>query len=84
MKDKMLAGELYLPEDPDLVADKERCSRLVQQYNATNVTEADLRAHLLEQLLGGIGQQTEIRAPSTSTTGARRPSGIARSSTRAR
>ena len=50
MKDKMLAGELYLPDDPDLVADKERCSRLVQQYNATNVTEADLRAQLLEQL----------------------------------
>jgi maltose O-acetyltransferase len=63
MRDKMLAGDLYRAEDPDLVAAKERCSLLVQRYNTTSAADADLRSELLEQLLGGIGQETEIRSP---------------------
>ena len=63
MKDRMLAGELYLSDDPELVADKQRCALLVQQYNATSPTEEDHRKELLAQLLGGIGPGTVIRPP---------------------
>ena len=63
MKDRMLAGELYLSDDPDLVADKQRCALLVQQYNATSATEEDRRTALLAELLGGIGDGTVIRPP---------------------
>lgn len=60
MKERMLAGEPYLTDDPELVADKERCTRLVREYNAA--VEAG-RRELLEQLLGSIGADTVLKPP---------------------
>ena len=57
----MLAGEPYLPDDAELVAEKLRCARLVRDYNATDPADANGRAELLEQLLGGVGLETVIK-----------------------
>ena len=35
MKERMLRGELYRPDDPELLAGQERCARLLDRYNAT-------------------------------------------------
>lgn len=73
----MLRGEPYLPDDPELVADHRRCRLLVERFNATSVVEAEQRRRILEELLGGFGEQAEIRPPLqcdygyTTTVGAR-------------
>ena len=43
-KAKMLAGELYDPRDPELVADRERARELVGLYNRTETTDRESRA----------------------------------------
>lgn len=62
-KDRMLRGELYLASDPDLVDDHRRARLLVERFNASSVTEAAERNDLLHQLLGGVGEDTEIKPP---------------------
>ncbi|MGY2085752.1 sugar O-acetyltransferase [Blastococcus sp. SYSU DS0539] len=60
MKDRMLAGLPYRPDDPDLAADARRAAALVATYNA----EADphRRHELLTGLLGALGGGTTIRS----------------------
>ncbi len=62
-KDRMLRGELYIADDPELFADAERCDRLLVAYNATGAADLDERRRLLEELLGGIGEGSGIRPP---------------------
>jgi maltose O-acetyltransferase len=61
--ERMLEGELYLASDPELVAAHERARLLVERFNATSVTEGEERRALLRELLGGLGDDTEIRPP---------------------
>ena len=56
MKDRMLRGELYIADDPDLVADNARAQELLDRYNATRDGERDERDRLLRELLGGVGE----------------------------
>jgi maltose O-acetyltransferase len=62
-KERMLRGELYLADDPELKADSLRCAELLARFNATAATETDERRRLLEALLGGIGEGVTIRPP---------------------
>jgi maltose O-acetyltransferase len=62
-KRRMLAGELYIADDPELAADAARCFALVEQFNATPAVDDERRRALLVQLLGGIGEGTVIRPP---------------------
>jgi maltose O-acetyltransferase len=62
-KDRMLRGELYVADDPELQADAERCDRLLRAYNVTGATELDERRRILEALLGDIGDDSVIRPP---------------------
>ncbi|MFI6762905.1 sugar O-acetyltransferase [Micromonospora sp. NPDC050417] len=62
-KARMLAGELYLADDPEIVADAQRGARLMEQFNATTVDEPERRRHLLTQLLGAVGEGVGIRPP---------------------
>jgi maltose O-acetyltransferase len=62
-KERMLRGELYVADDPELQADAERCDRLVRLYNATAAEETDERRRILEELLGAIGPDSVIRPP---------------------
>src|SRR3954470_7227432 len=54
MKDRMLRGELYIADDPELAADHARAQRLLERYNATLHTEQDVRDRLLRELLGEV------------------------------
>lgn len=62
-KDRLLAGEPYLADDPELVADRHRCRVLTEQLNATSVDEPFAREEILRSLLGAIGDSTEILSP---------------------
>lgn len=61
-KEKMIAGELYNAEDPVLVADRLHTAALLHKYNSTPHNPA---THLiqLKELLGSVGDRTEIRPP---------------------
>ncbi len=42
-KEKMLNGEFYDADDPELVAERERARRLTRQYNRTTPTDSEER-----------------------------------------
>lgn len=59
-RDKMLAGELYRPADPELTAMRLAARRLTRLYNATREDETDRRRTLIEELFGKVGDNIEI------------------------
>jgi maltose O-acetyltransferase len=61
MKDRMLRGELYIADDPDLAADNARAQRLLDRYNATLDGERDERDRLLRELLGAAGAGVVVK-----------------------
>jgi len=63
MKQRMLRGELYRFDDPELAADNARAQALLERYNATRHTEQDLRDALLRDLLGEMGEGVVVRPP---------------------
>lgn len=62
-KQKMLAGELYLASDPELMEDIRRAARLIHRYNLTTIDELDQRQQILQDLLGSIGTNVTIVPP---------------------
>jgi maltose O-acetyltransferase len=60
-KEKMLAGELYLAADPELVRERRAARVLLRRYNAS--TEDDDRTGLLRALLGVMGAGVYIEPP---------------------
>jgi maltose O-acetyltransferase len=59
----MLAGDLYIADDPEIAAESRRAMELTARYNASPPSDPDARRRLLEELLGSIGEGTEIRPP---------------------
>ena len=43
-REKMHSGELYLPDDPDIVAEQTVCLDRLYDYNQTRPTEGEKRA----------------------------------------
>jgi acetyltransferase-like isoleucine patch superfamily enzyme len=60
-KAKMLAGELYMANDPGLAADHLRAQALLAKFNATAADADEERRLLLKQLLGQIGEGTVLK-----------------------
>ena len=63
MKERMLRGDLYVADDPDLAADFARAQELVDRYNRTLHAEQDERDEILRALLGHVGKGVNVRAP---------------------
>ncbi len=59
MKDRMLAGQEYMADDPDLRTDGRRAAELTARYNAE--PEHARRTELLTELFGSVGVNTTIR-----------------------
>ena len=60
---KMLAGELYDPFDPELVAGRVRARDLCQALNATREAEQDERRRILADLFGKGGDTVWMQPP---------------------
>lgn len=61
--DKMVAGVLYNPHDPELVAARERARDLCQELNATREAEQERRRSLLQELFGSGGDTVWLQPP---------------------
>lgn len=62
-REKMLAGELYTADDPELSAAFQRAQRLCEAFNQTSAADRDAGNDVLRELLGAYGQGCEIRPP---------------------
>jgi len=62
-REKMLAGELYDPYEPELVAMRLRARELFKAYNDSNPGEKELRTGILRDLLGTVGKNPIIEPP---------------------
>ena len=62
-REKMLRGEPYLADDPELVAARLRARRLWRRFNATDPGDTDAARAILAELLGGLGDGVWIEAP---------------------
>jgi maltose O-acetyltransferase len=62
-REKMVAGELYDPMDPQLVAGRERARDLCQELNATREAEQDRRRGILKHLFGAGGDTVWMQPP---------------------
>lgn len=62
-RERMLAGDLYIADDPDLVLANQRASRLAAAYTAAYLADPAGARGILEELLGQLGADVEVRAP---------------------
>jgi maltose O-acetyltransferase len=60
-KEKMLAGELYSPLDPQLVAERQHARRLLKALNQSN--EGQERERIIKELIPLSGQNIWIEPP---------------------
>ena len=59
----MLAGDLYIADDPELVAEHAHAVHLLEQYNHRLAEGPAGRAMILRELLGAFGAGSDIRPP---------------------
>lgn len=62
-KEKMLADELYLASDPELVAESRQAFHLTRLYNGEAAENLEQRAEILRHLFGRVGQNVSIVPP---------------------
>ena len=62
-KERLEAGDLYLAEDPVLQEELRRAARLTKAFNDSSPDDPAARRHILEELLGSLGEGAEIRPP---------------------
>ncbi|MFI9420722.1 sugar O-acetyltransferase [Streptomyces werraensis] len=61
--ERMLAGDPYIADDPEIGRRLERAMRLAARYQATYLEERDQAKAVLAELLGSVGEDVEIRPP---------------------
>lgn len=64
-EDKIKAGIMYTPTDPELKAMKLKAHKLNLDYNKTYEDETEKRAEILKELLGEMGEGTFFQGPIT-------------------
>ena len=63
MYDRMLAGEQYVADDPQMSAESLRARSLSFQINTTDPADGETLRALFTELLGSYGEGSEIRPP---------------------
>jgi maltose O-acetyltransferase len=62
-RERMLAGDLYIADDPELAAESRRAAKLTQLFNASDPADPQARLAVLRELVGSLGEGAEIRPP---------------------
>ena len=62
-REKMLAGQIYDPTDPELVSLRQKAHALSIDYNATYETEEEKRKEIISQLLPDCGENVYLQGP---------------------
>ncbi|MFD6416209.1 sugar O-acetyltransferase [Streptomyces sp. NPDC060194] len=61
--ERMLAGDLYISDDPEIERAQQRAVRLAGEYQAAFAEDAGAARPLLEELLGTLGEHAHVRPP---------------------
>ncbi|NEA50656.1 sugar O-acetyltransferase [Streptomyces sp. SID10815] len=61
--ERMLAGDLYIADDPEIARRQQWAVRLAARYQAAYAEDADGARPVLEQLLGALGEEAHVRPP---------------------
>ena len=62
-RDKLHTGELYLPNDPEVLEEQLGYMELLYEYNQTRPREQERRQALLRELLAEVGEECWIEPP---------------------
>ncbi len=62
-KERMLAGELYLADDPEIAADAQRAAELSERFNDSSAADREGRQAALRDLIGKLGEDVGVRPP---------------------
>jgi maltose O-acetyltransferase len=62
-RERMLAGDLYVADDPQLLQESRRAEALAKEFNESSPLDPAGRLRMLGELLGSLGAETEIRPP---------------------
>jgi len=63
MRERMLAGEPYIADDPDLSRESRRARALCHRINTLEPDRSEEVGALFAELLGSMGEETHIRPP---------------------
>ena len=62
-KEKMVSGDLYLPDDEDIMTEQIKCLDRLYDFNMTRPTQLDKRAEMLKEMFAEIGENCYIEPP---------------------
>jgi galactoside O-acetyltransferase len=68
---KMHTGELYLPNDPAILAEQAKCLEKLYEYNQTRPSEGEKRQRLLREMFAEIGEDCYLEPPFHANWGGR-------------
>jgi maltose O-acetyltransferase len=63
MRERMLAGELYVADDPELAEQSARARGLAHRLNIADPTDTAAHRAILTELLAAFGEGSELRPP---------------------
>ncbi|MFI9797324.1 sugar O-acetyltransferase [Streptomyces sp. NPDC052302] len=61
--ERMLAGDLYIADDPEIARRQQRAVRLAARYQAAFAEDAEAARPILAELLGSLGEEAQVRPP---------------------
>ncbi|MET7387077.1 sugar O-acetyltransferase [Streptomyces sp. NPDC005529] len=61
--ERMLAGDLYIADDPEIAKRQRRAMRLAVRYQAAYLEDAVGSRPILAELLGSVGEDVDLRPP---------------------
>jgi len=59
----MLAGDLYIADDPEITRRQQQAVRLAARYQAAYAKDAAAAQPILAELLGSVGDEAHVRPP---------------------
>lgn len=62
-RERMLAGDLYIADDPDSAREAQRAVRLANDYLAAYARGASAARPILAELIGNLGEGAEVKPP---------------------
>ena len=62
-KEKMVSGDLYLPDDEDIMTEQIKCLDRLYDFNMTRPTQLDKREEMLKEMFAEIGENCYIEPP---------------------
>ena len=63
MKEKLHTGELYLPGDPEILAEQRLCLEKLYNFNATRPSQLNKREALLREMFAELGEGCYVEPP---------------------